>query len=553
VDRLPRPRRPANPLLIGVAVVLLAVAWFVRPWLHGPLMFLWTAPLVWVPPLLVLLGGALFSWRRRRAFTVEAIVSPRSGSPIGAFAIAAVALFIVLGAVNGPISARALFEDTRFEEIPQLPSGGNVRLVPREVAVAAASGGFNSPTEFLSDFAITRTEDGLQWTALRTPEGLVRTFTRKSAGLVTLDAQQTSRALEQVDAEFETAPGLQVTDNLRWRLLKERYFIELGEFVGVVAPDGTPRILVPYTEFRGLIVRRPVLGGVFVVHPDGRIEDLEPEEARRRPEVARSGRLFPVALARQIQDSYAYKRGIWNRFFVHEEQTQITDTETNPQPYLIDFGPQGGTKWVTVAEPYGRAFAANAVFLTDTLTGETQVWTVPRGQSLSGNQRALDAVRALSIPGIVFADAGPQAAGGGRFRVVEPRPVFRQGRLVYVTSIVPQTGQSVSKTVIVDAETNRALRIFDNDTDDRAAEKTLAFLRGEPVGDDAPALPAGDEPADEQDGAGADDPSPNGGAPSGTREEQVRERLDDLVRRQREILRETEELQRELEEEAGAP
>jgi hypothetical protein len=528
-------RRPPNALLLVVTAAVLLLAWFFRPWLHGPAMVLWTAPLVWLPPAALLVAGAVLTWRRRRAFTVEAIVSPRTGTPpVAGFAVAAVALFIVLGLVNGPLTARALFQDTRFEELRQLPAGGNVRLVPKEVAEAVASGGFNSPTEFLSDFAITRTQEGLQWTALRTPEGLVRTFTRKSAGIVTLDALETSRSLEQVDAELETAPGLQVTDNLRWRLLKRHYFIELGEFVGVRAPDGSPRILVPYTEFRGIFIRRPELGGVFVVHPDGRIEDLEPEEARRRPEVAQSGRLFPVDLARRIQDSYAYKRGIWNRFFVHEEQTQISDTEANPQPYLIDFGDRG-TKWVTVAEPYGRAFAANAVFLTDTLTGQTQVYRVPRGQSLSGNRRALDAVRALSIPGIVFADAGPQAAGGGRFRVVEPRPVFRDGRLVYLVSIVPQTAQSVSKTVIIDAETNRAIARFDNDTDAQAEEKTLAFLRGEEV----PAAGDGAAPAEQDE--------PRRGE---TRQQAVRRRLDALIRSQREILRETEALQRELQETA---
>jgi hypothetical protein len=525
-------RRPPNALLLVVTAAVLLLAWFFRPWLHGPAMVLWTAPLVWLPPAALLVAGAVLTWRRRRAFTVEAIVSPRTGTPpVAGFAVAAVALFIVLGLVNGPLTARALFQDTRFEELRQLPAGGNVRLVPKEVAEAVASGGFNSPTEFLSDFAITRTQEGLQWTALRTPEGLVRTFTRKSAGIVTLDALETSRSLEQVDAELETAPGLQVTDNLRWRLLKRHYFIELGEFVGVRAPDGSPRILVPYTEFRGIFIRRPELGGVFVVHPDGRIEDLEPEEARRRPEVAQSGRLFPVDLARRIQDSYAYKRGIWNRFFVHEEQTQISDTEANPQPYLIDFGDRG-TKWVTVAEPYGRAFAANAVFLTDTMTGRTQVWRVPRGQSLSGNQRALDAVRAPVDP---------------RRRVRRPgrprrrrRPLPRRRAPAGVPpgpSRVPRLDrardrQSVSKSVVVDAETNRALRIFDNDTDEQAEEKTLAFLRGGDAAEDAPLAPAaGDEPRRGE-----------------SRDEAVRRRLDALVRRQREILRETEALQRELRE-----
>ena len=217
-----------------------------------------------------------------------------------------------------------------------------------------------------------------------------------------------------------------------------------------------------------------MLGGVFVVHPDGEIEDLSPDEARKRPEIASTGRLFPDTLARRIQDAYAYKRGIWNRFVLHEEQTQISDTESNQQPYLIDFG-ERGVKWVTVAEPYGQAFAANAIFLTDTVTGETEIWRVPRNASLSGNRRAVETVRSVSIPGVVFAGEGARGTGG-RFKVVEPRPVFVRGRLLYLVSVIPENGNSVSKSVVVDAARNKVVAIFDNDTDPSADQATLRYL-----------------------------------------------------------------------------
>jgi len=531
-----RPRALA-PVAFG-AVALALVGWFLRPLFHGPAMFLWTAPLVWVPPVVVILLGALVAFRGRRRITVANIVSPRSSGPLIGFAVAALVLFFLLGIANGPLSARALYKDTRYEQISDLPSGANVRLLPKEVAEQISSSGFNSPTEFLSNFSIVRTSRGLRWTALRTPDGVIRTFTKKSQGIVTLDAGQTARTLRQVDAEFKVAPGLRLTDNLRWQLLKRHFFIELGEEVAIETRNG-PRIVVPYTEYRGLLLRRPRLGGVFVVSPDGRIEDLEPQEARRRPEIVGSARLFPESLARRIQDAYSYKRGIWNRLFVHEEQTQITDTEANRQPYLIDFG-ERGARWVTVAEPFGRAFAANAVFLTDTLTGATQVYRVPRGKSLSGNRRALDTVRSVSIPGVVFADRTAQGAGGGRFRVVEPRPVFVRGRLVYLVSIIPESANSVSKTVIVDAEQNKVTEIFDNDSDPNAEAKTLEYLRTGP----APVEPT---PAEQNGSGNGSTPAAPGGAGGGG----VSDRLEQLIRSQREILRETEALQRELERDAA--
>ena len=100
---------------------------------------------------------------------------------------------------------------------------------------------------------------------------------------------------------------------------------------------------------------------------------------------------------------------------------EITDTESNPQPYLIDFG-RRGSKWVTVAEPYGRAFAMNAIFLTDSVTGSTEVWRVPGNQSLNGNRRAIQTVRSVSIPGIVFSDDAVGTQDGSM-----PSPTARPG------------------------------------------------------------------------------------------------------------------------------
>ncbi len=529
-------RRP-RPIPIALALVALVLLWLVRPLWHGPAMFFWTAPLVWLPPLLLLIAGAVLLRRSRRSWrTVEDLRSGvRPPLRLLAFPIAAFLLFIVGAMLQGPLVARSIVEHTTYEPIGGLPSGGQVRLVPREVAEQNASSAFNSPTETLTDFRIVNTDEGLRWTALRTPQGVFRTYTAKSQGLVELDAEQTARSLRQLDAEFAVAPGLQVTDNLRWRLLKERFLIELEAPVGIETPDG-PRIVVPYLEYKGLLVRRPELGGVFVVAPDGSIEDLEPEEAARRPELAETGRIFSDTQARRLQDAFEYEGGIWNAWFVHENQTRITDTEANPQPYLIDFGAELGPQWVSVAEPYGRAFAASAIFLTDATTGRTRIWRVPRTTSLSGNRRALQAVRAVSIPGVDFGDGTP---GSGNFRVVEPRPVFVRDRVVYLTSIIPNSANAVSKTVVVDAETNKLVAIFDNDRDPQAEEKTRRYIATGEVPDDA----AASEPAEEEAPA-AEEESPSAGATD------VETRLDDVLRRQRELLREIEALRDQVREES---
>src|SRR4051812_32124241 len=283
-------------------------------------MFFWTEPIVWLPPvLLIVAGGVLLRRSRNNWTTLEDLRSGvRPPAWLVAFPVLAFIALIVGSSLQGPLVGRAIVTHTRYEPISGLPPNGVVRLVPREVAEQNASAAFNSPTETLTDFHIVNTEDGLEWTALRTPQGAFRTFTKKSQGLVVLDAEKTARSLRQVDAQFETAPGLQITDNLRWRLLKRHFLIDLEDPVGVETPQG-PRIMVPYLSYKGVLVRRPVLGGVFVVAPDGRIEDLSPAQAAARPELARTGRIYPDTQARRVQDAYQYRRGLWNAWFVHED------------------------------------------------------------------------------------------------------------------------------------------------------------------------------------------------------------------------------------------
>jgi hypothetical protein len=536
-----RPRIPkVHPARIAAAIVVLVVLWLIRPIWHGLAMFFWTAPIVWLPPLVVLGAGAVLLRRSRRSWTTLDDLRTGVRPPVWliAFPVVAFFLFVFGAAVRGPLVGRAIVKATTYEAIDGLPPGGLVRLVPREVAEQNASSGFNSPTETLTNFRIVNTEKGLVWTALRSPQGAFRVFTKKSQGLVELGAEDTARKLVPIDATLKVAPGLEITDNLRWRLLKRHFLVSLEEPVGIPTPKGV-RIVVPYLKYKGWLVRRPVLGGVFVVSPDGTIEDLSPQEAASRPELARSGRVFPDTQARRIQDAYQYKKGIWNTWFVHEDQTRINDTETNRQPYLVDFGDKGlGRQWVTVAEPYGRAFAASAIFLTDAVTGHTRIWRVPRNESLSGNVRALQTVRTVAIPGVDF---GNEAGASGNFRVVEPRPVFVAGHLVYLASIIPNSANAVSKTVVVDAETNKLVAIFNNDTDPQADLKTRQYIETGQVPGEAAVTPGGATPPTTTTPQGTAT-TPATGTTTTPAGNDVQRRLDDVIRRQRELLDEIQRL-----------
>jgi hypothetical protein len=568
IRRLPAKRKPPSKAIrrIAVAIAVLAVLYWLRPLLHPFIFGFYAAPVVWLLPLLIFAAGAALAARNfRRAPRHEVVDGPqnsflqvvaagrgwdssqqalaRSIAPLVFSAAIAFFAFVAMGILNGPLSASQLYSHTTYAPIDSLPASGAVRIVPKEVAVRVAGSGFNSPTEHLSDFHLIRRDGRLVWTALRTPDGAYRALTQQSAGTLELNASSSSRQTKLLDAKFKTAPGMYLTDNLRWRLLKKHFFVELDTPIAITDAAGKPLLAVSYIEYKGLFVRRPAFGGVFIVHPNGTIEDLTPAQASRRKELLAAGRIYPETLARRQQEAYAYKKGLFNKWFSHEGQTQISHTESNPQPYLLDFGKQG-LKYVSAAEPFGRAFAVNAIFLTDAVSGKTTLWRPKRNAELTGNRRVLETVRSLSIPGIVFAQTTTNAPSDrGGFRVIEPRPIFVRGRLVFMTSIVPDNANNVSKTVFIDAATNRVAAIFNNDSDDQVDEKIAAYLMdgAAPSGGVAS---GGDTGASNATGATGSTGGSTRTTTKSTRS--ARQRVDDLLRQQRALVKELERLRDEL-------
>ena len=538
----PRARKIA---WISLGIALLLVAIFLRPLLHAPLMWIWRTPLPWIAALVVLGIGRLVGNRQRLTVAdLQAGRYPGRGVWASSFAVAGL-VFFVLQAVNPLLVQRSLATHTDFVPVDSLPDSGVVRLVPREVAERVLTGSFNSSTERLQEPRVTNTPDGLQWSSIRTPEGVVRRYTKQGGGLMLQNAQSLSRRYDQINAEFKYAPGLAIFDSLTWQLRERKLLVDLAEPVGILATDGkTPLILVPYVKYKGFPIRRPVLGGAFLVHPgpEGKIEDFTPAEAAKNPAIAASGRLVPDTLARRWHDAYALRGGIWNFLFLHNNQTKIVDTELNRQPYLLQ-GPSGKNFWVSVAEPYGSSAATNAVFVTDSTTGKTSIWKVPGTEGLTGNARALKVAQSVAIPGVTFRNADPRLAGStGSHRAVEPRPVFVKGKLYFVVSVIPDNAESVTKTVVIDATTNRAVKVFD--TDEAGLRDTLAFLGSGVVDatDNADVNEADDPVSTTPDRADATTPT-GGNRPT---EAELRQRVEDAIERQAQVLEDLRSLQRDL-------
>jgi len=474
----------------AIAGALLLGLYWLRPtgMIHGVLMYFYMNPLFWMLPILSLLliiaAKALFIALRPAAYAGRDWSFPykllnrrskrsyRGEIPsVAAWSCLVVPIIaMIFGAsIQGVVNSAATYNHYKFTEITELPQTESVRIMPFEVAQVVSSSGFDSSTSKLGSMKIVADANKqMNWTFGQLPDGLFRTWTRKTQGSLSQPADITSRKTSLDNTEFKFSPGQKLTDGLRWQLYKINFLSNVPSTVFMSNDDAEPVIVAPYIEYKGFFTKVPVLGGIYVVDAEGNIEDLSPEEAAATPFLANSGQIIPDSLALDIQNSYAYKNGIWNKLFIHEDQTEIVGSSGgNDQPYLNTFK-QGDPDWVTTAEPYGTAYATKAVFLTDSVTGETQVWSPPEGSSLSGNARALEVVRGLAIPGVTF----------DKFDVVEPRPIVHLGRLQFVVSVVPTNYNGVTKTAIVDAADNKVIAIFNHDTDPGADAELKAYIAG---------------------------------------------------------------------------
>ncbi|MEA2310580.1 MAG: hypothetical protein QOE28_548 [Solirubrobacteraceae bacterium] len=445
-----RPRGASRGVPIRRVAKLLAAAlvgWFLRPLLHGPAMLLYVYPLVtWIP----LVGGLVVV----AAFVLGAVAAGRGGVAglrvgLGWHAFATVATWVLFMMLLPAWQGHALYAATPYSDASSLPLTTQPRLLPK--AAARDRGGLRD-----AHLVVEPSSGRLVWSAEVKGGAILR---GSSQGVALQPLDRVDGSLTREAGAFSPAVSTVGPGSLTWRAAKRHYFTRVQERVLVPLDGGRAVAVAPYIGYRGFPVRHPYWRGVYVYHQDGTIEDLTPEQAMARPELARSGRLFPERLARRIGEAYGY--GPRPRI---GKATQIDDPPGNPQPYLTNLG-DGQIQWVTIAHPRGDPGTVAAVFLTDAVTGRTSVWHAPPGARLLSNEGATRLAEGLDIDWTSCCDSN---GNGYKIRfAAEPRPVFVAGRLFYLVSVLPvrdrlDTPEPVDLTVIVDAQERRIVKVVDH-------------------------------------------------------------------------------------------
>jgi hypothetical protein len=454
-------------LVVGLVVVLV-LTWLVSPVFHGLVMALYVN---W-PILLVVVGGAVlgaYLWRVGDKDPAKIVVVVAT--------IAALAYLVTAS----PLRDLKYLASIEAEEIEEMPDTTGIRFLPYDVAARFGQNTQDESTLVLGEFEpLDNGEGGIDWVAPRVPNGPYNSIAENQGGVMVV---QPDGSAEIVNQEFRRGEGMALYRNVEWRLKRKKFFAHHTNQYYVL--DGEKLLgIVPYISYRfSFPVMVPRWGGVLVVHPDGEVENLSPEEAIKDSRFE-GERLYPEQLARMVGDVWKYRKGYWNTWFAHEDEAQIPQidapegqntldeqpapppgTSTNQMPFLIPTGE--GPQWFSAAEPYGRSFSMYRGIYADAHSGEVTYFKPDTGSALIGVNKALDYAKATF----------PNYQWGLNAVILEPRPVVKDETLYWMATITNADKAGVNQTVMVNASEQGEVTVLDT------YEEVAAFVEGEDTGE----------------------------------------------------------------------
>src|ERR687894_1530063 len=295
-------------LVVGL-VVALFLAWLVSPVFHGLVMALYVS---W-PFLVVVLAGTVF---------VAYLWRVGDKDPAKVVAVVAIVAALAYLVVAAPLRDLKYLDSVEAGEIEEMPNTLGVRFLPYDVAARFGQNTQDDSTLVLGDFEpLDNDEGGIDWVAPREPNGLWNSLVNNQNGAMIIKPDGSA---ELVNQEFKRGEGMALHRNVRWQLMRERFFVDHTNQYYVLH-NGELLGLVPYVSYKfSFPVMVPQWGGVMVVHPDGEIEDLSPEEAINDGRFE-GERLYPEQLARKVGDVWKYRNGYWNTWSAHEDEAVIPE------------------------------------------------------------------------------------------------------------------------------------------------------------------------------------------------------------------------------------
>jgi len=500
-----RKKLSVNPARLGVKVValivLLGIIWVGRPLFH-PILY----PLMYSPTIIYALGLPLI------AALVLYLLPPMNGSDenrsmskpssienkgimVALVFIVGFALAITAGLYGGMVEDRTLSQETMSDaepltEFPEI-NADNPRIVPRDVADVQTRGSVSYRTHRLGHSDIARMDDGrLAWSYPIQPDQFNNRLNDNQRGVLLSDMTSfENREMQAFDEhEFVYGEGQLLHRSTEWQLLKQDFMVQYNDDPIEFVHDDDAYMAFPKTGHEWHLTpvphTTPTWEGVALVHQDGTIEHLSPEEAQEN-EVLDGQRLYPLDVSKAQVESLTLREGITNTlpligsFENVVEPASLPAGAGNEQPFVIDLAGEQMSYVYAMEPPGSDSRGLDEVWFVDASTGEPQYFGT-EGDTLLGPERAVGIVR--SEDSQTNWDTGD---GDGQFQVVEPVPVTVDDELWWQTKVVPSDNTDVSRNVFINAHTGEAIEMVDTDA-------VIEFLSGSDVEDIDEAVDVGD-------------------------------------------------------------
>lgn len=430
------------------------------------------------------------------------------GMILGVVVVGGLIIGLAFAIPAGMYEDRTLAQETmdnavEVDEFPEV-NEENPRIAPRGVSDVQTDASVSYRQYQLGTSDIARMDDGrLSWSYPVEPEPFQVKLRGHQQGVLMYDmTSMENREMRAVDDhEFTYGEGMYLHRGtggmFNWQIQKGDYWVQYNDDPVEFVHDGTPYMYYPKTthEWRGpwtgdgMIPHTvPTWDGGALVHPDGTIEHLEPEEAQEHP-VLDGQRLYPLTLTETEVSALDNRNGIWNQmpFFgtyegVIEPASMPTATE-NEQPFVIDLEGEE-MSYVMAMEPHGGDTAGlDEVWFTHAETGEMQYYATEE-ETITGPENALGIARG--------SDTRTDWGADGDAMMVEPIPMIVDGELWWHHKVVTADETDVVRNVFVNAHTEETVEIHDT-------EAVYEFISGEDVEDLEDAEDVETEPADEED------------------------------------------------------
>ena len=459
-----------------VFVAVLAIVYVWRPLFHPMLYNVFYSPGSFIF-FSILFVAAVALWFMPPITSEDQSSAAAKASLLGTVLVVAIVLSALYAVPAGMLEERTLAQQTmaEAEEIQQFPevNAENARVAPRPVADVQTRGEVSYRQHRLGTSDIARMEDGrLAWSYPIQPNGFRNRLFENQRGVALSDMTRIEDRELQLydDTDFVHGEGMLLHRGARWNLVQSDFWAQYRDDPIEFVHDGQPYLAYPKTghewHWGPLPHTTPNWAGVALVHPDGTIEQLSPEEARDN-EILDGQRLYPLYNTERKMESLRYRNGIINQMGTigaHKNEVHVADLPAgagNSQPFVIDLeGEQ--MSYVVAMEPFGEdTRGLDEVWFTDADTGELRFFGT-EGDTLTGPERAMGIVRSEDS----------QTGWGDNFVVVEPVPVTIDNEFWWHSKVVPVDNTAITRNVFVSAETGEAVSL-------QTTDAVKQFIRGE--------------------------------------------------------------------------